>query len=199
MKKIILGLLTVLMFIPVIVFAVEEPKLVKVYIFEAGGCPWCEREMEYLKSLDGYNKKFVIETRELYVDHETWAEGKDYELGKAVAEAFTLAGFDDASYYGTPFVVISDTYAATAYSTSLETYINEAYENGDNDIVGCYEDGSTECYIRPAMQNAAKEEDDKNENNNVVAIVVISVVLALLLGGIIGLIIFVSLRNKENN
>lgn len=142
MKKKILALLTLILFVPTLVNAKEK---VKVYMFEAGGCPYCEKEEEYLKGLDGYDKTFTIVKKELYVDHVDWAEGKDYELGKKVANAFNSVGFEDATYEATPFVVISDLYAASAYSTSLESIINEAYENGDKDIVQCYADGKDNC------------------------------------------------------
>lgn len=142
MKKKILALLTLILFVPTLVNAKEK---VKVYMFEAGGCPYCEKEEEYLKGLDGYDKTFKIVKKELYVDHVDWAEGKDYELGKKVANAFNSVGFEDATYEATPFVVISDLYAASAYSTSLESIINEAYENGDKDIVQCYADGKDNC------------------------------------------------------
>lgn len=142
MKKKILALLALILFIPTLVNAKEK---VKVYMFEAGGCPYCEKEEEYLKGLDGYDKTFTIVKKELYVDHVDWAEGKDYELGKKVADAFNSVGFEDATYEATPFVVISDLYAASAYSTSLESIINEAYENGDKDIVQCYADGKDNC------------------------------------------------------
>jgi glutaredoxin len=144
LKKILLLVLALILVMPLGVRAEEEvttigaelPK-VKVYIFEAGGCPWCERQKEYLKGLESYGKKFVIVTKELYVDHISWQEGKDYELGKKVAEAFNEAGFADASYNGTPLVIISDLYAASAYSESLEKYIDKAYELKDKDIVSC--------------------------------------------------------------
>lgn len=142
MKKKILALLALILFVPTLVNAKEK---VKVYMFEAGGCPYCEKEEEYLKGLDGYDKTFTIVKKELYVDHVDWAEGKDYELGKKVADAFNSVGFEDATYEATPFVVISDLYAASAYSTSLESIINEAYENGDKDIVQCYADGKDNC------------------------------------------------------
>lgn len=142
MKKKILALLTLILFVPTLVNAKEK---VKVYMFEAGGCPYCEKEEEYLKGLDGYDKTFTIVKKELYVDHVDWAEGKDYELGKKVANAFNSVGFEDATYEATPFVVISDLYAASAYSTSLESIINDAYENGDKDIVQCYADGKDNC------------------------------------------------------
>ena len=135
MKKILVVLFALLLMIPVVSLNAKEKAKVKVYIFEAGGCPYCEAEVEYLQKLDSYNKKFTIERRELYVDHVNWAPGRDYELGKAVAEKFQNEGFEDASYQGTPFVVISDLYAAATYSTSLESYINDAYKKGDKDVV----------------------------------------------------------------
>lgn len=135
MKKLLVVLFALLLMIPVVSYSAKEKSKVKVYIFEAGGCPYCEAQVEYLEGLDSYNKKFTIERRELYVDHVDWAQGRDYELGKAVAEKFQNDGFEDASYQGTPFVVISDVYAAATYSQSLESYINEAYKAGDKDVV----------------------------------------------------------------
>lgn len=142
MKNRILLLLTLVLLLPTLVNAKDK---VKVYLFEAGGCPYCVKEEEYLKGLDGYDKTFTIVKKELYVDHVDWAEGKDYALGKKVAKAFNSFGFEDASHEATPFVVISDLYAASAYNTSLESVINEAYENGDKDIVKCYENGKDNC------------------------------------------------------
>lgn len=171
MKKKFFALLLALMIImPVSAFAKEK---VKVYMFEAGGCPYCEKEMEYLKGLDGYNKTFTIEVKELYVDHVDWAEGKDYSLGKTVAEAFKNAGFEDATYQGTPFVVISDLYAASAYNTSLENIINKAYEEGDKDIVKCYADGKTDCL------DHLTETDTTSSSSNTWVIVVTGLIILI--------------------
>ena len=171
MKKKLFALLLALMIImPVSAFAKEK---VKVYMFEAGGCPYCEKEMEYLKGLDGYNKTFTIEVKELYVDHVDWAEGKDYSLGKTVAEAFKNAGFEDATYQGTPFVVISDLYAASAYNTSLESIINQAYEEGDKDIVKCYADGKTDCL------DHLTETDTTSSSSNTWVIVVTGLIILI--------------------
>ena len=120
---------------------------VKVYIFEAGGCPYCEKEIEYLQGLDSYNKKFEIVRKELYVDHVDWEQGADYELGYNVATLFQEKGFSNASYQGTPFVVISNIYAAAAYSEELESVIEEAYKKGDVDVVGCVEKKGENCFI----------------------------------------------------
>lgn len=142
LKKLLFGILLVMV---VSLTNVKAAEKVKVYIFEAGGCPYCEMEDEYLKGLSSYNKKFEIIKKELYVDHVDWAKGKDYDLGVKVANGFKKAGFEDASYQGTPFVVISDLYAAASYSTTLEDIIDEAYKKGDKDIVSCYEKGNTNC------------------------------------------------------
>ncbi len=142
MKKILTFIIALLIFIP---FAVHAESKVKVYIFEAGGCPYCEMEVEYLQGLKGYNKTFEIVRKELYVDHIDWEPGKDYELGKEVATQFNAAGFEDAAYTGTPFVVISDLYAAASYSTDLEAIINKAAEEGDKDIVSCIASKKESC------------------------------------------------------
>lgn len=135
MKKVLLLIVTFLVSF-MLANPVNAEELVKVYMFEAGGCPFCEKEMEYLESLDSYNKKFEVVRKELYVDHVDWAQGKDYELGVKVANYFQSKGFTNAKYTGTPFVVISDLYAAATYSTELESYIEKAYQEGDKDIVG---------------------------------------------------------------
>ncbi len=155
-KKNIFAIILVLLVMLIIpnVSAKSKSK-VKVYVFEAGGCPYCEAQIEYLKGLSSYNKKFEIVQKELYVDHIDWKQGKDYALGKEVAEAFLNQGFQDASYQGTPFVVISNTYAAAAYSQNLEEIILEAYKKGDKDIVKCFEDGNDNCEkkIKPFTLN----------------------------------------------
>lgn len=178
------------------VFAKDK---VKVYIFEAGGCPYCEAEVEYLKGLDSYNEKFEIVMKELYVDHVDWEQGKDYELGVKVANAFLEKGFDQASYQGTPFVVISNIYAAASYSESLESVINKAYEDGDKDIVGCFEDGK-DCSDKIEKNNSnivttdSKEDSKKEKDSNSITAVV---VLVLIIGVGAALIVFARGKNKN--
>ena len=173
MKKILITILAVVLFMPILSAAKKEP--VKVYIFEAGGCPYCEAEIEYLKGLSSYEKEFVIVTKEAYVDHIDWAQGKDYALAEKVANAFKSVGFEEATHQATPFVVISDLYAKAAYDTNLESVIKEAYETGDKDIVGCYADGKTDC-----LDHLKTDTDSSEPNNSVIAVVLCSVVLGLL-------------------
>lgn len=173
MKKILLTFFALFCFIP-FVSAKKEP--VKVYIFEAGGCPYCEAQIEYLEGLSSYEKEFVIVKKEAYVDHVDWEQGKDYELAKNVAEAFKKAGFEDATHQATPFVVISDLYAAAAYNTNLEETIKEAYEKGDKDIVKCIENGKDNC-----LKHLTKSSDSASGSVSVtVTIVICTLALAIL-------------------
>lgn len=174
MKKILLVIITALLLLPATVNAKEK---VKVYIFEAGGCPYCEMEVEYLKGLDSYNETFEIVRKELYIDHKDWEPGKDYELGYKVANAFLDAGFTDATYQATPFVVVSDIYAASGYNQGLESVINQAYLEGDKDAVECLKNGNEDC-IRQKEGTTKKEKKEVKKSNNVVIIAAIVIVAA---------------------
>jgi hypothetical protein len=145
LKNLFLLVIALVVFVGLGAANVKAEGKVKVYVFEAGGCPYCEAEVEYLQGLSSYGEKFEIIRKELYIDHVNWVPGADYEIGEKTANAFKEAGFKDATVSGTPFVVISDLYAASAYSTELEDIIDEAYEKGDTDVVGCFENGGTDC------------------------------------------------------
>ena len=159
---------------------------VKVYMFEAGECPYCEAEMEYLQSLEGYNKTFEVIRKELYVDHVEWKEGKDYELGKKVAETFEFAGYEDASYLSTPFIVISDVYAVAGYNTELESVINAVAEEGDKDAVSCIAADKDDC-IRLDVNITASAKNALSVTNSKSG-VVLAILGAL---GFVGAIIYV--------
>ena len=179
MRKILLSFMTlaIALFIGSTVRAEEK---VKVYMFEAGGCPACEAQLEYFKGLDSYNKKFEVVREELYVDHVDWAKGKAYDLGVSVAEAFTKAGFKDVTANATPLVVISDIYAANGYNQSLESVIEEAYEKGDKEVVKCIESGEKNCL--PESENSSKQEDTTKDT------IIIVLVFVVLIAGMAGLV-----------
>lgn len=174
------------MFVP----NVNAAEKVKVYLFEAGGCPWCEKETEYLEGLVGYNDTFEVIKKQLYVDHVNWEPGADYDLGYKVATLFKSAGFEDASYQGTPFVVISDLYAAAAYSTDLETIINQAYQEGDKDVVSCVANGGENCLeggTLPVDDAKTKKEDDGTVG---------AVILLVIVAGFVALMIYARKTNE---
>ena len=197
MKKVFI-LIALLVLMPMTLFAKETKSKVKVYLFESGGCPYCEAETEYLKGLSSYNKKFTIVSKELYIDHIDWEQGKDYKLGKKVAEEFNRAGFADASYTGTPFVVISDIYAVAGYSTSLEKIIDKAYEEGDKDAVSCISKGKDDC-IRlnenaTSLSNTTVGEEKENADVKGGIVLVIAGCVAL-----VGVAFYIVKSNKNTN
>lgn len=196
MKKVLIYVLLLIVLIPFGVSAKDKGKddnLVKVYIFEAGGCPACNAQVEYLEGLSSYNKKFTIIKKELYVDHIDWKQGKDYKLGLDVANAFTAKGYSDASYQSTPFVVVSNFYAASGYNTSLETIINKAYEEGDKDVVSCIEKGKDDCEIVKSSGSPSSEEQQSSESNNAGGLIILTVLV-----GAIVLILMAGNKNKKN-
>lgn len=149
---------------------VDAKEKVKVYVFEAGGCPFCELQVEYLEGLNSYGEKFDVIRKELYVDHIDWEIGKDFEIGSKVVELFNHSGFEYVTVYGTPLVIISDIYASNGYNTELESFINEAYEEGDRDIVSCVLNSGDNCLPRIIGENKEEQKEDeivvpKNNDN----------------------------------
>lgn len=189
MKKLLLFLIFgIMLLLPITVKA--EGK-VKVYVFEAGGCPYCEMEVEYLEGLESYGEKFEIVRKELYVDHVDWQKGKDYNLGVQVANAFLKNGYEDASAHGTPFVVISNIYAQTGYNPDLVDVINKAYEAGDADIVSCIAEGKSDCVI--ADPNKTEKENKEEATNEILPIVGLIIITAAL----VTIVVLVRKSNKE--
>lgn len=179
MKKLIIALFTVLFLIPASVFA-KEP--VKVYIFEAGGCPACEAQINYLEGLDSYNDKFVIVHKEAYVDHVDWAQGADYDLTVSVANAFKNKGYEDATYQATPFVVVGNVYGAAGYNASLESIINQVYDEGETDVVACFEEGRSDCEglieaNATTSYNKTSTSKDISNNNDVIWTIIVCTLL----------------------
>ncbi len=107
---------------------------VKVYVFVKDGCGYCEAQEQYLEELAKTNDKFQTVILRAY--DSNWKPVDYYDLASEVSDYFVNEGFENAAFSGTPLVVISDVYAAAAYSTELEDIINEVYEKGDVDIVG---------------------------------------------------------------
>lgn len=207
MKRCLVLIFCLLVILPTCVFAAKKNKnLVNVYIFEAGGCGYCAQQIEHLKSLPSYNKKFKIVEKELYESTSTWKQGADYKLGSSVANLFYDQGFTDASITGTPFMVISDLYAATGYYTAskLEEIIDQAYKDGDKDIVSCVEKGKSNCLDKDAKPvvtpqptttsstttTARTLSDKEKKNNGVILIIVLGIAVVLM---------FISRKGNVNN
>lgn len=172
---------------------VNAEEKVKVYLFEAGGCPYCEAEYEYLEELQKTNSHFEIVKKELYVDHIEWQPGSDYDLGVKVAKAFNDAGYEEATYQATPFIVISDIYGKASYTTDLESVIEQAYEEGDNDVVKCFENGD-DCEVRKFLTETDKKIQSVEEKSDRRF-----VLLCVLVGGLVLYSIYLTKRIADLN
>lgn len=193
-KKIIFYILIVIsMFL---ITKVDAKEKVKVYIFEAGGCPYCEAEIEYLEKLPSYNEKFEIIRKETYIDHIEWEEGKDYDLTVKVVDIFKDAGFNEVSYHGTPLIIISNIYASSTYSTELESIIDYAYENGDVDVVSCIEKNENNCLKDDTTYDEEKTQNENN-SNDLFMYILISIILVTLV--IVLLILCKNIMNYRKN
>ncbi len=193
-KKIIFYILIVIsMFL---ITKVDAKEKVKVYIFEAGGCPYCEAEIEYLEKLHSYNEKFEIIRKETYIDHIEWEEGKDYDLTVKVVDIFKDAGFNEVSYQGTPLIIISNIYASSTYSTELESIIDYAYENGDVDVVSCIEKNEKNCLKDDTTYDEEKTQNENN-SNGLFMYILISIILVTLV--IVLLILCKNIMNYKKN
>lgn len=194
MKKFLKVFLVLLLAISFTACGKSEKKntKVKVYVFEAGGCPYCEQEISYLSSLEDLDKKFEIVREELYVDHIDWEAGKDFELGAKVSNAFMEKGFVNATYQATPFIVISDLYASAGLDTNLSEIIDKAYEEGDKDIVDCISKNET-CDIREQLSDT-----DKKINSIKSTMTINFIIIYVLISGIL-VYLYLTRSKKETS
>jgi len=196
MKKVVKVLLVFLLLIGFTACDKTENKgntKVKVYLFEAGGCPYCEEELSYLNSLEGLGTKFEVVRKELYIDHINWEAGKDFELGVKVSNAFSEKGFENATYQATPFVVISDVYAFSGYNPDLKSIIDKAYDEGDKDIVECLSKGDS-CEIREQISDTDKKINDIKNTYNINLIIIY-----VLLGVVIAYLIYDNVKENKSS
>ena len=156
---IILSMIFVVVFMFLLVVFIASPEIakktkVKVYVFGAEGCPFCDSQIDYLSHLDGLDKKFEIVKKELYIDHIDWIPGADYNLAHKVEDLYKDNNYQynekgenqNVDITGTPYVVISNIYAGTGYNKNLESVINIAYNRGHVDVVDCLSKGGTNCF-----------------------------------------------------
>lgn len=167
-----------LLIITLVVFAfmftanVSAKEKVKVYVFEAVGCPFCTQQIDTLKELSKTNPNFEIVVKELYKSNATWEPGPAYDLGVKVADAFKAKGYPDSTYQATPLMIFGNKYAAASYNSNLEVLgalINAAYENEEEDVVACYENNGTNCEskILDLSGDIKKAEQDKKDADKI--------------------------------
>ena len=106
MKKSLLFIITLLMFLPLSVFAKDK---IKVYFFHGDGCPHCaEAEEKLIPELEKMKDVEVISL-------EVYYNEKNSKLLSEVVEKYNASS-------GIPFIVIGDAYTV-------------GYNSGTNDII----------------------------------------------------------------
>lgn len=156
MKKIILFMLLINIFC--LSVRAEKHDLVKVYVFVSKSgihSDLSEKAIESLKGLESYGKQFEIIEKEAYVYSSEYGDaedGKDLELFKKVIEVYNNAGYD-YTYTQTPTAFISNEFIPGVDLKFVHEVINNAYENGDEDLVGCVERGENNCSVEKKEKN----------------------------------------------
>lgn len=156
-RNILMLVIILLVLVSGINVSAQEKQKVKVYVFEAVGCPACDAQKEYLTNLSKTNDKFELVVKELYKDNREWKPSTHYELGVNVVNAFLEKGYKDAKYTATPFVVVGTKYAAAQFNSNMESIINTAYEEQQEDVVACFEKGQSNCASLISENDSVKQ------------------------------------------
>lgn len=139
----------------------QDNDLVKVYVFVSKNGFYSDLSEEAIKSLKGlesYGKKFEIIEKEAYVYSSKFGDaedGKDLELFKKVIAVYNEAGFD-YTYTQTPTAIVSDEFIPGVDLDFVDKVVNDAYENGDKDLVGCIDRGENDCSVQEKETNNTK-------------------------------------------
>ncbi|MBR4230675.1 MAG: hypothetical protein IKR74_00775 [Bacilli bacterium] len=149
MKKIIIGLLIIVGFLPLMVNAIVLPEKsdhekVTIYIFRGHGCSHCYDALEYFyKNREKYADYFDV------VTYEVWENEANSKFMKTVADALE----DEVT--GVPYMVIGDAY------TNKRGFSDELSEEIVNAALAAYQDDN---YV-DLVGNLAKD-NDKIESKN---------------------------------
>lgn len=150
MKKILLMLITILVLIPMTVFASEKEKYtsknleevlkeedidadlkkyeendeqITIYLFRGHGCAYCKKFLSFISSIvDDYGKYFKIES------YEVWQDADNVKLFDSVAT------FLDKQAQGVPYIVIGDkvfTGFTDSYGDEIKKEIKKQYDSKD--------------------------------------------------------------------
>lgn len=191
MKKIVLFMLLINIFC--LSVKAEQHDLVKVYVFVSKNgihSDLSEKAIASLKGLESYGKMFEIIEKEAYTYSSKFSDvedGKDLELFKKVIEVYNNAGYD-YTYTQTPTAFISNEFIPGVDLELVNEVINNAYENGDEDLVGCVERGENNCSVEKKEKNITSTNIIKK------VLVIIGIIFSLM----ICFLIYFILDNKRS-
>ena len=150
---------------------------VNVYFFRGQGCPHCEEEEEWFKSIEEeYGSKFKI------VDYETWYNEDNKETFRKVLKARNEYVSDDESL-GVPYIVIGN----KSWNGFAENYISEILDAINSEYAKTDKDRYD---IMKYLDTTSNKED--NSGNDAIA-------LLLILAAVLGIGYGISSDRKKTN
>lgn len=123
MKKVILGIITLIIAIIPFSLKVQAKEPVNIYLFRGEGCPHCEEFLEFIDNLDAETKSYFN-----LVEYEVWNNKQNNRLMQQVASVLG----DNVS--GVPYIIIGTKTFPDGYSASMDEEIIAAikdYYNSD--------------------------------------------------------------------
>lgn len=189
MKKILLGIIGLLLVVCVNVKAIELPEVtdhekVTVYVFRGSGCSHCYEALTYFNLLgDTYNDYFEVQT------YEIWENNNNQMLIQDLIELKNL----NAEKFGVPYILVGDTYDwegfAQAYGENIVESALKEYQNPDyKDVVKELLKNNPNAKAT-SLHDACVEEGIIVETNPADTYIVLGV-FAVLLAGVAALVIF---------
>lgn len=125
MKRVLVALLLVVMFIPFAVRADSDSKKVTIYMFKGDGCPHCAEALEWFDSLDKETSNKIN-----LVQYEVWNDQDNNELMQKVIKVIDKS----KNGIGVPYIIIGDKSFigfADSYKSQILSLVDELYGKED--------------------------------------------------------------------
>ena len=153
MKRIFSFIIIFLFIFPLTVFA--EDRNIKLYLYYGDGCPHCEEEMKFLKTIEKKYSNLEIIKKEVWYN-----DANSSELQK-VNEAFSI------SRIGVPTNVIGET-IIRGYGNGTGSKIERAikyYSNSENEYIDAVDGIINDNYKYEEKENSFEKEEKESDEN----------------------------------
>ena len=153
MKRIFSFIIIFLFIFPLTVFA--EDRNIKLYLYYGDGCPHCEEEMKFLKTIEKKYSNLEIIKKEVWYN-----DANSSELQK-VNEAFSI------NRIGVPTNVIGET-IIRGYGNGTGSKIERAikyYSNSENEYIDAVDGIINDNYKYEEKENSFEKEEEESDEN----------------------------------
>ena len=153
MKRIFSFIIIFLFIFPLTVFA--EDRNIKLYLYYGDGCPHCEEEMKFLKTIEKKYSNLEIIKKEVWYN-----DANSSELQK-VNEAFSI------NRIGVPTNVIGET-IIRGYGNGTGSKIERAikyYSNSENEYIDAVDGIINDNYKYEEKENSFEKKEEESDEN----------------------------------